>query len=186
MVGEVSIRPATPCHAMPCQRGTPCHGCAIPAPPSFHPHHRARWILVTSNARLTIMPGRVGHGRPSNDLDAINLPLLKALPMNCYRAISAFGVVYAANNLQFNAIVGRIEPRPLLSIHAPAVPSSARPSPAQAGINAIAWHRVRLQLDALLAEKAWLTQENANYVRENQYLHQLVEYHQLTLQDVAI
>eukprot|EP01018_Ginkgo_biloba_P015852 Gb_38222 [translate_table: standard] len=45
---------------------------------------------------------------------------------------------------------------------------------------------VRLQLAALLAEKAWLTQENANYVRENQYLHQLVEYHQLTLQDVAI
>ncbi|KAH9318596.1 hypothetical protein KI387_020365, partial [Taxus chinensis] len=40
---------------------------------------------------------------------------------------------------------------------------------------------VRLQLEALLAEKGRLAQENANYARENEYLHQLVEYHQLTL-----
>ncbi|KAI3958280.1 hypothetical protein MKW92_021103 [Papaver armeniacum] len=39
---------------------------------------------------------------------------------------------------------------------------------------------VRLQLEALLAEKSRLATENANLVRENQCLHQLVEYHQLT------
>lgn len=43
---------------------------------------------------------------------------------------------------------------------------------------------VRLQLEALLAEKSRLAQENANLTRENQSLIQLVEYHQLTSQDL--
>ncbi|XP_068638301.1 uncharacterized protein [Aristolochia californica] len=42
---------------------------------------------------------------------------------------------------------------------------------------------VRLQLEALLVEKSRLANENANLTRENQCLHQLVEYHQLTTQD---
>ncbi|BBN03973.1 hypothetical protein Mp_3g01030 [Marchantia polymorpha subsp. ruderalis] len=45
---------------------------------------------------------------------------------------------------------------------------------------------VRAQLETLLAEKQRLAQENANYARENQFLHEVVEYHQLTLQDVAL
>ncbi|XP_068642420.1 uncharacterized protein [Aristolochia californica] len=44
---------------------------------------------------------------------------------------------------------------------------------------------VRLQLEALLAEKSRLANENANLTRENQCLHQLVEYHQLTTQDLS-
>ncbi|KAE8720766.1 Detected protein of unknown function [Hibiscus syriacus] len=44
---------------------------------------------------------------------------------------------------------------------------------------------VRLQLEALLAEKSRLANENANLVRENQCLHQLVEYHQMTSQDLS-
>lgn len=44
---------------------------------------------------------------------------------------------------------------------------------------------VRLQLEALLAEKSRLANENANLIRENQYLHQLVEYHRLTSQDLS-
>ncbi|KAL8530640.1 hypothetical protein ACS0TY_007614 [Phlomoides rotata] len=44
---------------------------------------------------------------------------------------------------------------------------------------------VRLQLEALLAEKSRLASENANLTRENQCLHQLVEYHQLTSQDLS-
>ncbi|KAM1228864.1 hypothetical protein EV1_008063 [Malus domestica] len=44
---------------------------------------------------------------------------------------------------------------------------------------------VRLQLEALLAEKSRLANENSNLVRENQCLHQLVEYHQLTSQDLS-
>ncbi|XP_072986642.1 uncharacterized protein [Typha latifolia] len=44
---------------------------------------------------------------------------------------------------------------------------------------------VRLQLEALLNEKSRLAQENANLTRENQSLHQLVEYHQLTSQDLS-
>ncbi|KAK3136402.1 hypothetical protein QOZ80_5BG0433560 [Eleusine coracana subsp. coracana] len=43
---------------------------------------------------------------------------------------------------------------------------------------------VRLQLEALLGEKSRLAQENANLTRENQSLMQLVEYHQLTSQDL--
>jgi hypothetical protein len=39
-------------------------------------------------------------------------------------------------------------------------------------------------LEALLAEKSRLAQENANLTRENQSLMQLVEYHQLTSQDL--
>ncbi|KAK7242992.1 hypothetical protein RIF29_37774 [Crotalaria pallida] len=44
---------------------------------------------------------------------------------------------------------------------------------------------VRLQLEALLAEKSRLASENANLVRENQCLNQLVEYHQLASQDLS-
>ncbi|XVE77779.1 hypothetical protein DITRI_Ditri13aG0090200 [Diplodiscus trichospermus] len=44
---------------------------------------------------------------------------------------------------------------------------------------------VRLQLEALLSEKSRLANENANLVRENQCLHQLVEYHQMTSQDLS-
>ncbi|ERM95672.1 hypothetical protein AMTRI_Chr08g207170 [Amborella trichopoda] len=44
---------------------------------------------------------------------------------------------------------------------------------------------VRLQLEALLAEKSRLANENANLKRENQCLHQLVEYHQLTSQGLS-
>lgn len=44
---------------------------------------------------------------------------------------------------------------------------------------------MRLQLEALLAEKSRLANENANLVRENQCLHQLVEYHQITSQDLS-
>lgn len=38
-------------------------------------------------------------------------------------------------------------------------------------------------MEALLAEKSRLANENANLVRENQCLNQLVEYHQLTSHD---
>jgi hypothetical protein len=44
---------------------------------------------------------------------------------------------------------------------------------------------VRLQLEALLGEKARLANENANLMRENQCLHQLVEYHQHTSEDLS-
>ncbi|XP_065864358.1 uncharacterized protein [Euphorbia lathyris] len=44
---------------------------------------------------------------------------------------------------------------------------------------------MRLQMEALLAEKSRLANENANLVRENQCLHQLVEYHQLTSHDLS-
>ncbi|CAG7907535.1 unnamed protein product [Brassica rapa] len=44
---------------------------------------------------------------------------------------------------------------------------------------------VRLQLETLLAEKARLAHENSIYTRENLYLRGVVEYHQLTMQDVA-
>ncbi|KAK8945748.1 hypothetical protein KSP40_PGU014324 [Platanthera guangdongensis] len=43
---------------------------------------------------------------------------------------------------------------------------------------------VRIQLETLLAEKSKLANENANLRRDNQCLHQLVEYHQLTSQDL--
>ncbi|CAI0476804.1 unnamed protein product [Linum tenue] len=44
---------------------------------------------------------------------------------------------------------------------------------------------MRLQMEALLAEKSRLANENANLTRENQCLNQLVEYHQLTNQDLS-
>ncbi|KAK9137255.1 hypothetical protein Sjap_007849 [Stephania japonica] len=44
---------------------------------------------------------------------------------------------------------------------------------------------VRLQLEALLTEKSRLATENANLIRENQCLRQLVEYHQFTAQDLS-
>ncbi|XP_076923924.1 uncharacterized protein LOC143586210 [Bidens hawaiensis] len=44
---------------------------------------------------------------------------------------------------------------------------------------------IRLQLESLLAEKARLARENSVYARENQFLREIVEYHQLTMQDVV-
>ncbi|KAL1825938.1 hypothetical protein ACET3Z_012716 [Daucus carota] len=44
---------------------------------------------------------------------------------------------------------------------------------------------MRLQMEALLAEKSRLANENAALTRENQCLNQLVEYHQLTSQDLT-
>ncbi|CAH2060018.1 unnamed protein product [Thlaspi arvense] len=44
---------------------------------------------------------------------------------------------------------------------------------------------VRLQLETLLAEKSRLAHENSIYTRENLYLRGVVEYHQLTMQDVV-
>ncbi|KAH7295396.1 hypothetical protein KP509_27G044700 [Ceratopteris richardii] len=45
---------------------------------------------------------------------------------------------------------------------------------------------VRLQLETLLAEKARLMQENATFARENQFLHEVVQYHQLKLRELAV
>ncbi|XP_030504326.1 uncharacterized protein LOC115719421 [Cannabis sativa] len=44
---------------------------------------------------------------------------------------------------------------------------------------------IRLQLESLLAEKARLAHENSIYARENRFLREVVEYHQLTMQDVV-
>ncbi|XP_009589512.1 uncharacterized protein LOC107776964 [Nicotiana tabacum] len=44
---------------------------------------------------------------------------------------------------------------------------------------------IRLQLETLLAEKARLAHENSVYARENLILREIVEYHQLTMQDVV-
>lgn len=44
---------------------------------------------------------------------------------------------------------------------------------------------IRLQLETLLTEKARLAQENTFYARENRFLREIVEYHQLTMQDVV-
>lgn len=44
--------------------------------------------------------------------------------------------------------------------------------------------QIRLQLETLLAEKARLAHENSVYARENRFLREVVEYHQLTMQDV--
>lgn len=46
-------------------------------------------------------------------------------------------------------------------------------------------YQVRLQLESLLAEKARLAQENSVYAGENRFLREIVEYHQLTMQDVV-
>lgn len=47
------------------------------------------------------------------------------------------------------------------------------------------WFQIRLQLETLLAEKARLANENSTYARENRFLREIVEYHQLTMQDVV-
>ncbi|CAL1411911.1 unnamed protein product [Linum trigynum] len=44
---------------------------------------------------------------------------------------------------------------------------------------------IRLQLETLLAEKARLAHENSVCARENRFLREVVEYHQLTMQDVV-
>ncbi|CAL9111457.1 unnamed protein product [Musa textilis] len=44
---------------------------------------------------------------------------------------------------------------------------------------------IRLQLETLLVEKARLAHENSIYARENRFLREIVEYHQLTMQDVV-
>ncbi|CAA7409191.1 unnamed protein product [Spirodela intermedia] len=44
---------------------------------------------------------------------------------------------------------------------------------------------IRLQLETLLGEKARLAHENSVYARENRFLREIVEYHQLTMQDVV-
>ncbi|KAL5711567.1 hypothetical protein ACHQM5_022002 [Ranunculus cassubicifolius] len=44
---------------------------------------------------------------------------------------------------------------------------------------------IRLQLETLLAEKGRLANENSIYARENRFLREIVEYHQLTMQDVV-
>ncbi|RDX72918.1 hypothetical protein CR513_47540, partial [Mucuna pruriens] len=44
---------------------------------------------------------------------------------------------------------------------------------------------IRLQLETLLAEKGRLASENEIYARENCFLREIVEYHQLTTQDVV-
>ncbi|XP_020111593.1 uncharacterized protein LOC109726428 [Ananas comosus] len=44
---------------------------------------------------------------------------------------------------------------------------------------------IRLQLETLLAEKARLAHENSLYARENRFLREIVEFHQLTMQDVV-
>ncbi|KAL9684483.1 hypothetical protein QQ045_021923 [Rhodiola kirilowii] len=44
---------------------------------------------------------------------------------------------------------------------------------------------IRHQLETLLAEKARLAHENSVYARENHFLREIVEYHQLTMQDVV-
>lgn len=45
--------------------------------------------------------------------------------------------------------------------------------------------QIRLQLETLLAEKSRLANENSVYARENRFLREIVEYHQLTMQDVV-
>ncbi|PWZ11052.1 hypothetical protein Zm00014a_018379 [Zea mays] len=44
---------------------------------------------------------------------------------------------------------------------------------------------IRQQLETLLAEKARLAHENTAYARENRFLREVVEYHQLNMQDVV-
>ncbi|KAK8504492.1 hypothetical protein V6N13_093163 [Hibiscus sabdariffa] len=44
---------------------------------------------------------------------------------------------------------------------------------------------IRVQLESLLAEKARLAHENTIYARENRFLRNVVEYHQLSMRDVV-
>ncbi|PIN05667.1 hypothetical protein CDL12_21789 [Handroanthus impetiginosus] len=53
------------------------------------------------------------------------------------------------------------------------------------GVNPADDDMIRLQLETLLAEKARLAHENSIYARENRFLREIVEYHQLTMQDVV-
>ncbi|XP_059668182.1 uncharacterized protein LOC132313435 [Cornus florida] len=53
------------------------------------------------------------------------------------------------------------------------------------GVNPADDDMIRLQLETLLAEKARLGNENSVYARENRVLREIVEYHQLTMQDVV-
>lgn len=53
------------------------------------------------------------------------------------------------------------------------------------GVNPADDDMIRLQLETLLAEKARLAHENSQYARENRFLREIVEYHQLTMQDVV-
>ncbi|KAF9670975.1 hypothetical protein SADUNF_Sadunf13G0124900 [Salix dunnii] len=56
----------------------------------------------------------------------------------------------------------------------------------QNSVTAILFYMIiRLQLETLLAEKARLAHENSLYARENRFLREVVEYHQLTMQDVV-
>ncbi|KAH0636246.1 hypothetical protein KY290_036672 [Solanum tuberosum] len=45
---------------------------------------------------------------------------------------------------------------------------------------------IRLQLETLLAEKGRLAHENSVYACENRFLREIVEYHQLTMQDHVV
>lgn len=45
--------------------------------------------------------------------------------------------------------------------------------------------QIRRQLETLLAEKSRLATENSVYARENRFLREIVEYHQLTMQDIV-
>lgn len=49
----------------------------------------------------------------------------------------------------------------------------------------IVMDQIRLQLETLLAEKGRLASENEVYARENRFLREIVEYHQLTMQDLV-
>lgn len=53
------------------------------------------------------------------------------------------------------------------------------------GVNPADDDMIRLQLETLLAEKGRLAHENSVYARENLILREIVEYHQLTMQDVV-
>ncbi|KAL0347602.1 UNVERIFIED_CONTAM: hypothetical protein Scaly_1776200 [Sesamum calycinum] len=53
------------------------------------------------------------------------------------------------------------------------------------GVNPADDDMIRLQLETLLAEKARLAHDNSVYARENRFLREIVEYHQLTMQDVV-
>lgn len=44
--------------------------------------------------------------------------------------------------------------------------------------------QIRVQLETLLSEKARLVHENSAFARENHHLREIVEYHQLTMQDL--
>lgn len=52
------------------------------------------------------------------------------------------------------------------------------------GVECVAMMQIRLQLETLLAEKSRLANENDINARENMFLREMVEYHQLTKQDI--